>query len=264
MSRIITYGGAPLLRSGKVITQFDFNFLGITSLKAWYAARKEIAVADNTAISTVTDWSGNSTALGQATGANQPKYRTNILNGLPAWQFDGSNDQFAFTDVTMTKLLAGISTYVVYKRSSGTGATQTLLQFYNSASAARHSIAINTGASFVEMFAGARRGTETAAAASFAHQDTQFHVVANITNYSADSVSIWQDGKLKNSALIGGTAGDASQNNNEAITGKIGGVTSSFLNGYIAEVIFARAAHSQTETKNIMAALHYIYNGLPQ
>lgn len=49
------------------------------------------STVDGTGISTWTDQSGNSNTVSQATANQQPLYRTNIINGMPAIQFDNNN-----------------------------------------------------------------------------------------------------------------------------------------------------------------------------
>lgn len=51
-----------------------------------------IAQADGTAVSAWADQSVNGRNAAQATGANQPTYKTAILNGQDVVRFDGSND----------------------------------------------------------------------------------------------------------------------------------------------------------------------------
>lgn len=67
-----------------------------SGLVAWWKA-DTIVQSDNTAVTSWADSSGLSNTLSQGTGGNQPKFRTNIQNGLPAVQFDGTNDFLSMT-----------------------------------------------------------------------------------------------------------------------------------------------------------------------
>jgi hypothetical protein len=51
-----------------------------------------LSFADGAAVDTWTDNSGNARHVTQATAGLRPLYRTNILNGLPVVEFDGSDD----------------------------------------------------------------------------------------------------------------------------------------------------------------------------
>jgi len=265
MGRVATYNSKVLVHNSKVVSDTITSFTGVTSVKGWYAARLIPGLPDNTGISRVTDFSGNSTVLKQATSGDQPKFRTNIINSLPAWEFDGSDDHFSFTSLALTQNKAGLTTYVVYKRVSGSSA-QALISFLNNGSVSRHSLIVNGGGSSTDIVAGARRVSETAATASFTNTDTQWHVVCNVTNYATDLVSLYFDGELKQASVIGGTSGTSSQNSPSGGVECVGSINDAgnYFNGYIAEIVFCDAAHSGTEVKNIMASLSRIYGVLPQ
>jgi hypothetical protein len=55
-----------------------------------------IGLADNTPVSKLNDGSQNGNHAYQPTATAQPKFRTNVLNGLPAIEYDGVND-YLFT-----------------------------------------------------------------------------------------------------------------------------------------------------------------------
>lgn len=60
------------------------------SPEMWYEA-DALALADGAAVSSWTDSSGNARHATQATGASQPTYQTNELNGEPIVRFDGTD-----------------------------------------------------------------------------------------------------------------------------------------------------------------------------
>lgn len=262
MSNILLNNSKILLHNNRALVTFK-NLANATNLKAWYAARLEPVVADGSAMASMFDFSGNLTALAQGTAGNRPLYKTNIINGLPAFLFDGTNDRMNFTSNALTQNKTGLTSYIVWKRVAGTGANQGLFSFFNNAGSARHSMFINTGTSFNEMFVAGKRVTETAAIASTAHLDTSFHVGVNVTNYAGDLLSLYLDGYLRQSAVIGGTSGANSQNAVSSATDTLAHGTS-FLNGYICEYIFCDAAHTGEEVTDIMTTLQRIYGGLPQ
>lgn len=74
-----------------------------------------LSLSDGTGVGTWTDLSGSNNAT-QATSANQPTFKTNILNGNPILRFDGTNDQFSLTS---TVAIAGeYSAIVLFNTSS--------------------------------------------------------------------------------------------------------------------------------------------------
>jgi hypothetical protein len=70
-----------------------------TALKAWFAADQISGVADGAALATWQDLSANNLNATQGTGASQPIYRANLLNGLPGVDF-------VSTDTLVTNLSA--------------------------------------------------------------------------------------------------------------------------------------------------------------
>ena len=63
----------------------------LSGLQLWLDAIKQ-PLADGTAVSSWTDQSGNGRNATQATGANQPLWKQNGINGRPALLFDGTDD----------------------------------------------------------------------------------------------------------------------------------------------------------------------------
>jgi hypothetical protein len=59
----------------------------------------DIVQSNGTALASWPDTSGNANNAVQATGANQPIFRTNQVNSLPAVDFDGSNDYLSMAGI---------------------------------------------------------------------------------------------------------------------------------------------------------------------
>lgn len=66
--------------------------LQVSGLAAWWAARMESGFANNDPVGTITDQSGNSLNLTQATAGKKPLYLTGQKNGKPAFYGDGVDD----------------------------------------------------------------------------------------------------------------------------------------------------------------------------
>lgn len=71
----------------------------IAGLQGWYKA-DGLALNDGDAVATWTDSSGLANDAAQATGANQPIYKTSILNGQSVVRFDGTNDFMSVAGIT--------------------------------------------------------------------------------------------------------------------------------------------------------------------
>lgn len=75
--------------SGAGVTAFDPLTLSPT---LWLKADAITGKNDGDALASWTDSSGNANTVSQGTGANQPLYKTAIVNGKPVVRFDGTND----------------------------------------------------------------------------------------------------------------------------------------------------------------------------
>ncbi|MFO7776337.1 MAG: chitobiase/beta-hexosaminidase C-terminal domain-containing protein [Candidatus Hydrogenedentota bacterium] len=68
----------------------------IDGLAAWYDASAENGLADGDSMETWADQSGLGNHLTQPNGGDQPVFREDVINGLPAVAFDGTSQQFSF------------------------------------------------------------------------------------------------------------------------------------------------------------------------
>jgi len=105
-----------------LLTPIYSNFKGflpntISGLILWLKSDTITGLADNAAVSSWSDSSGNSNTASQGTGAVQPIYKTNIRNGLPAVRFDGAGD---YMTLASNITAAPLTIFIVASRTSGT------------------------------------------------------------------------------------------------------------------------------------------------
>ncbi|MDB2414399.1 LamG domain-containing protein [Rickettsiales bacterium] len=82
-----------------------------TNMQLWVDANDcQTVILNGSKVSKWKDKSGNGRDASHATEDNQPTYATNVVGGLPALGFDGSNDHL---DVDLT-FLAGSSAYTIF------------------------------------------------------------------------------------------------------------------------------------------------------
>lgn len=91
----------------------------IGGLIFWGASRKMTGLSDGDAISSWTDFSGLGNHAVQATGANQPIYKTNIINGHPVLRFDGTK----WITTPAQPGDSGYTIYIVFNRTSDASAS---------------------------------------------------------------------------------------------------------------------------------------------
>ncbi len=77
----------------------SFNPASIAGLQWWLKA-DSLSLNDADPVASWSDSSGNGYTASQGIGANQPIYKTNILNGLPIVRFDGTNDKLTTSSIT--------------------------------------------------------------------------------------------------------------------------------------------------------------------
>lgn len=95
----------------------------------WLDANQDDAnLNDNDAVATAKDFSGNGRDLTQGTAANRPTFKTNIINGLPVYRFDGTND-------SLIRAAVELSTFVIIAVIRGTVAGRMIYE---------HSADVNT------------------------------------------------------------------------------------------------------------------------
>lgn len=87
-----------------------------SGLAMWLDAGSITGLNDGDPLSAWTDLSGLGYHATQSTAAAKPTYRTNALNGLPALDFDGVDDNLAHT---LEILAAPMTAFVVAKRTAG-------------------------------------------------------------------------------------------------------------------------------------------------
>jgi hypothetical protein len=98
-----TYTSKQMYSGGRQIASVSgpsFSLVSPTQfggLQLWLAADSISGLADDAAVATWSDLSGNGRDFTQGTAANRPLYKTNIVGGKPVVRFDGSNDFLAGT-----------------------------------------------------------------------------------------------------------------------------------------------------------------------
>lgn len=106
----------PILACGRA---GQFSPLQITGCVLWLKA-DQINLTDGAAVGTWTDQSTAANSCTQSTVANKPVYHTNVINGLPAVQFDGIAQYMSFTSTGAFVL--PFSAFVVIRPTADTSA----------------------------------------------------------------------------------------------------------------------------------------------
>jgi hypothetical protein len=222
----------------------------------WLKADAITGLSDSDPVVTWEDSSGNGHDPTQGTAGFRPLFKANVINGLPAVLFDGSDDILA----TTSKLNAimgfdGRGTVYAVMRADTTSPEQTHTLFAN-ASGDVHLAVVDTA------------GSDTVQAANYdGTQDT----ATRPYTMGQWGIPWWMLASLAGSGegVIDGILGglDTSTNAAETATGattasklaevfQIGGnATVGYLNGYIAELIVFPRGHTGAERRHVLSYL---------
>jgi hypothetical protein len=210
-----------------------FNPRQVGGLRLWLDATDPAGngtqPANASSVSSWVDKSGNGNTVTQATGANQPTYRTNVLNGKPVVRFDGVNDLMGKSSASS---LGTTVTMFVVGTTNGNASTRGTFFDYSTGAAT------NTGANIVQRDAG-----PDMTVGFFDGTLDQFSSGAIALPYTAVMYcyNTGSDGFLflnGTQAATGATGNISGAPNAYTIGSLFNGVASWFLNGDVAEVIF--------------------------
>lgn len=212
-------------------TNSPFSPTQIAGLKLWLKA-STINLTDGTAVSSWADSSGLGNNVSQATGAQQPIYKTGIVNGKPIVRFDGVNDLLSGSDLGLSQ---PFTVCCVVKASSG-GIFQDIVD------QGVPSATVHNSNNFA-MYAGNTVDGSTNIIGAF-HTFIGIYNGASSTGYTNGNSDI---------------SGDVGAFNTSGLTiGNNAGATSSFT-GDIAEVLIYNSALSSTNRSNIQSYLKTTY-----
>lgn len=214
----------------------------ISGLALWLKADSITGKNDGDKISTWPDSSTNATDAAQATSANQPKYKTNILNGKPAILFDGLQ---TFMAGTLTGVTNAVSVFAVVKLTDTQNAG--IWDCSDNSSTNRSFLFFRQSALMKLRADGA--GEAQVDYASFATA----YVWSGTSN--ASTRSVWQNGGSVNTA-------NSAQTVQTPIAYQVGSLfgPTLFTFGYIAEVLVYNVVLSTGDRQKVEAYLGSKYN----
>lgn len=200
---------------------------------------------DGDKVTTWKDHNPQSTAktnLTQATDSMRPLYKTNSLNGLPAIQFDGTNDYYAISNIVSQSY----SVFVVMKTSVAGTAGQAFVgkQIVTSevSGVTNDVVPLSIGGGFVKTFAGSPDSTLTGATTV---SNNKAHIICTTRNEISGVRNIFVNGVVDGSDV--GRKGKLDANPFTTIGGDI--VNGIYFNGYVGEIIiFDRVLKAEERT----------------
>jgi hypothetical protein len=212
----------------------------IPDLALWLRA-DSLSQSDGTAVSSWTDSSGLGRNAVQATGANQPLFKTLIVNSKPIIRFDGSNDF-----LKVTSLVKGVFTaFYVYKTS--TAGTALLGEHSTNSNSAGHYFNPGGAAHFNAAFASASSAWD---GSGVTLNNGAFRIVSQRFAGTHATHEGWVNGAAitKGTIYASGSGGIGLVTADYYIGSRAG--SSLFYNGDIAEIIIYSSALSTADRQS--------------
>jgi hypothetical protein len=160
----------------------------------WFDASK-LTLTNNTAVTTLTDRSGNARNATQSTANRKPLFLTNQLNGLPVINFDGANDFLAtgsVPDLDTDKQ----TWFVVTKANNGTHTGQIIGSGYTAGSSVGADHFWKTTISSTGQYGSFIRNNAGTASQIVSNYNTQYHIISNVWDGNTDIHTMFTDGTL--------------------------------------------------------------------
>lgn len=234
----------------------------ISNLKLWLKA-DAISSTDGTAISTWSDSSGTGNDATQATGANQPIYRTNIINGMPAVDFDGSNDRMA---VTTTGFPSGNADFTMIGVHLPVSASDKRVFVFGQSTAGTRTNAVMTvldGNTFENSIGSTGSDLDWDLPTNTTSNNIRTAPVVQTFRYTASSLLMEGFAPVQNTSSSTTLNGSASLSTSLARLGSNSSSNANFYEGYIAEFILYSSAITDAQRIGIEAYLMQKYGLLP-
>lgn len=202
------------------------------NLKHWVAARLQSGLSNNDPVATPTD-GGTVSGTTQGTAASRPTYKTNIINGRPAFFLDGVDDFWTFAAETYSAM-----TVFAIEQSAGDA-------WLAGHSTVNQQVRIgNAGANVLSFYT----GTGLPQSTTLTKPRTSFSL--KVWVYDGSTVSFYEDGVAKGSGAASGNI----------VLDRLGrGNAGNFLSGYVAEYGFVDRASTAGEIASLWTEMNALY-----
>jgi len=229
-----------------------------TNLQLWFDA-STIAQSDNTAVSSWTDLSTNAWSFSQVSTTQQPTFRTNRQNRLPAVVFDGVDDFLASTAaVGIMNNVPGCIMFLVAKwNPTATGGRPFTI---GASTSNTNRFNFSKGSDNLPTITGRRIDGEATISAdtnTFAVDGNQFFICSGLIDYINGFIKIYYNGLPYSQYTLTTFGGNSSATNSFAVRMGANAAASAGqpFSGEICELIVYNRALSEDEISRIHAYL---------
>jgi hypothetical protein len=201
--------------------------------------------ANASAIATLPSKFVSSVTLNQGTGANQPTYVTNAINGKPCIRLDGTNDSMQ-SNAASFAVTSAFSMHFIARLSSSANINQCLFSRGASSATPLYAMMLNrtTANGGIAFWNGSNWNDSSSA-------------IVTTTDFNLISVT-WDGSNLFSyingtglSAFTGTKLSPSSSGGNFVIGGQGSSGTTNFFNGDFLEILISNLTHSATDVSDI-------------
>ena len=199
---ILVRNNKVISAGGKILYNRTGNPLELPNLKLYLSATRMAQQADESSVSSFTDFSGNSFHATQGTSGFQPKFQTNEFGSNAGIKFDGVDDKMNIIGGALD-IFRNIDQYTVQILSKRNVVSDNCSDFYVTNNA-------NLTVRFAFGWVGGnaqivvrRLDTDASIAITSPLNDTNFHLIQVTLNPSNYTVYMYIDGVFVNSAQLG-------------------------------------------------------------
>jgi hypothetical protein len=217
----------------------------------WLDATR-INQANNTAVATWADQSGNGYDATQSTTAARPTFIASGLNGLPVVRFDGTDDHLGLSGgaLGLFKNVAGATIFIAVKYSAtAVNASSFFASNGTSATIARIQIRTTTTPRYQVTARRLDADSSQNVGSNQATSTTNFVIHSAFFNYQNTLMQQYINGTLDGEKTDFQTAGNTSNTDSLAIF--LGRVSATYLTGDIAEIIVYNRALNTSELAQV-------------
>jgi hypothetical protein len=250
----------PLVELIKADAEFTPDLL--LGLQLWLAA-DSLVLNDGDPVATWLGSGGTAANATQGNGANQPIFKTNILNGLPVVRFDGVASMMPFSGGNINACLNNVPgataiLVVVDTNPAGGTATHSIFAFSAGASPTNSRLALGSKTAYR---ANATRLDADAGSSTVGVSPTGFHVFTVLADYAGNSLRLVTDGVLGTAVTFVSGGGNTSATNTtfSRLGSRSDGNATAMFPGDLAEILLFNRALTTFERNQVEGYLAYKY-----
>lgn len=207
--------------------QWDASLTGTGSITGPAGA----AITNNAAVQFFKSQIGTTRKFAQSFSQTVPTWKSAVMNGLGAINFDAAPRVMDCDVMTGFASLSGVTFLVVFQASASAGGFQSYLTFGLVPSASPQILGVGIGTNNNNVFFGGRRTAGDAFAGAISSATISVnttHVLLGTINFATGLISLWMDGVL---VATGAMASTGSTSATDVPVISLGGITSKVATG---------------------------------